>query len=534
MARENALIVEVVGDTSKLSASLNQADRQLKGFASRTSRIHGRGADQLLAEVRQSQAEAEALQKRLAGVGAAGEAAGTMGAAGMGAIGAAAAVAYQAAGRVADALEVTGDKASTTEGQLRNAGAALLRFDVLGAALAFNVRDQASSWEEARQSLDNYTSSNRSWLSQLTRSTHGLRDFLDKTAQLVGLDPKLASLTEQFNKLWEAAHPPTTIDFSAISGDAFGVTPLDHLLGKTGAGTQRKGITAAQRNTFFDNRIARELDRVQDIATVSGQVSTLRTIAAEIQKRIDATKDITRRLNLEDSLVAVNRRAEALLAGQAKAAADAAAKAAKLAEERAAAEKERTRKLREAAAARRQARQFVAIGLSPEGGDVIPRVANLRKQLDQLTSRQDAGSIPSKMQAALRGVSRVLKGEFGKVTEDTRSAIQDLFSAVREELDKGSKSSANLTPTTQLSERILAGLGLSAADARTLRARISHFNSAGVALTGAGSGVLGVTVPVTVNMDGKTVAQTSAKYNRRGHALNPSQRNGPNAGLVIS
>jgi hypothetical protein len=527
MPSQNALIVEVVGDTSKLTASLNKADKELQRFAGRASSWDKRTpqsgpAGPMLKDIERMKGETDVLGKRLAGMGDEAAAAGTRGAAGMGLIGVAAATAFQAAQRLSAALEVSGDKAATTEGQFRNAGAALLRFDAIGAVLAFNVHKQATSWEEAKQRLDDYTASNRSWANQMGHATHGVADFIDKTENLVGLDPKLNRLTDDFNRLWEAAHPPTTIDFSAIQG-TFGVTPLDPLLGKTAA-AQRRGTTPTQRNRFFDARIARELDRVQDVKTIAGQVTTLNAIAAEIQNRIDATKDITRKLNLEDQLLAVQRRADALRAGAAKDAADAAAKAA-------AAERERLRKLREAAAAREQARQFTAIGLGPDGGDVIPRVANLKRQLEQLTSRSDIGSIPSKMRTALRGVSRVLKGEFGKVTSDTRSAIQDLFDAIRDELDKGA-SGGPLTKTTQLSSRILEGLGLSAADERILRARISHFNSAGTALAGTGTGSAPTFTSYTV-IDGRVIAGTSTKYQRRARTVNTAPRNGPSAGGYV-
>lgn len=526
---DNALIVEVVGDTSKLTASLAKADKDLNRFAGRASSWDKRTpqsgpAGPLLKQIDQMQSQAGTLQKRLAGVGTEAEGAGAMGARAFGVWGVAAYTGYQALQKIGDALAVTGDRATTTEGQFRNAGAALTHFDLIGAVLAFNVSKQADSWEEAKKQLDDYSASNRSWLHEATRSTKGVRDFLDQMGELVGLDPKLERLTSQFEKLWAAAHPPTDIDFGAISSlggfrSGFGITPLDPTLGK--GGPTRPGVTATQRNRFFDNRIARELDRVQDIKTVSGQVGTLRAIAAEIQKRIDATKDVTRRLNLEDQLRAVQRRAEGLQLGAQQAAKDAADKAAQL-------EKDRLQKLREAADARRQARQYVAIGLGPDGGDVIPRVANLQKQLAAINARTDIASLSNPLKKRLDGVAKTLKGGWGKVTSDTRAAIQDLFDAIRDELNAGA-SGGPLTKTTQLSERILAGLGLSAKDAAELKARIANFNSAGVALAGTGTQSSVNLTSYTV-IDGRVVASTAGKYDRRTKSVNTAQRNGPNAG----
>lgn len=67
------------------------------------------------------------------------------------------------------------------------------------------------------------------------------------------------------------------------------------------------GVTASQRNTWFDNMINRQIGRVQDITSLRGQIARLRVISGEITNRIAATKDITRKLNLEDQLLQVQR-----------------------------------------------------------------------------------------------------------------------------------------------------------------------------------------------------------------------------------
>jgi hypothetical protein len=78
--------------------------------------------------------------------------------------------------------------------------------------------------------------------------------------------------------------------------------------GLTGAaGTPRPGASVGQRNTWFDQMISRSLDRVQDIPTLRGQISRLRQIAALVQERIAATKDVTRKLTLGDTLVGITR-----------------------------------------------------------------------------------------------------------------------------------------------------------------------------------------------------------------------------------
>ena len=69
---------------------------------------------------------------------------------------------------------------------------------------------------------------------------------------------------------------------------------------------KKKPITTDMRNQWFDARIQRQLDRVQDLS-LRKQLARLKEIAAAIRSRLAATKDITRRLTLEDQLLGVTR-----------------------------------------------------------------------------------------------------------------------------------------------------------------------------------------------------------------------------------
>ncbi len=276
--------------------------------------------------------------------------------------------------------------------------------------------------------------------------------------------------------------------------------------------------TAEQRNRWFDSDITRRLDMVQDVKTLQGQVSALAEIAGLIRKRLAITNDITRRLSLEDQLRSVNRQRSSL-ADQMIADAAEAKKAAKALAEQTAALK----------LAQQTAREFRALGLTATGEEPVPGAANLRKQLSQLSSRDDIGTLPKKLQEALSRVRKLLKKE--DPTREIRDYIQGLFATIREELNKGDQAGP-LTKTTQLSERILAGLGLSADDARILKARLSHFTSAGTALSGTGTGSAVNLTSYTV-IDGKVIATTSAKHNRRTLSYNVKPRNGPNAGGYV-
>jgi len=62
----------------------------------------------------------------------------------------------------------------------------------------------------------------------------------------------------------------------------------------------------AQQNQWFDARIARRIDRLQDLS-LRRQLARVKEITATVRARRDATKDITRRLTLEDQLVSLAR-----------------------------------------------------------------------------------------------------------------------------------------------------------------------------------------------------------------------------------
>lgn len=284
-------------------------------------------------------------------------------------------------------------------------------------------------------------------------------------------------------------------------------------------------ITATQRNQWFDAGLARKIDRVQDIRSIGGQITSLRRIAALIQQRIAATKDITRKLSLEDRLVSVNRQIRGLTGEQASQAADAAA-----------AEKERQI---EAAAKRLEritAKEFRMLGLAADGNAVAPGKENLLKRIGTFEQNVKGTFLDTdRTRSQLARFRKVLDEALVPKTirQKMDEMLLDLGRALREGLDK---QTGPLTKTTQLStDRILSGLGLGRDAERLLRARLSHFNSAGMALSGAGAGSLTVTVqPPDVYLDGAKISKSTSKRQARTRKLNPQQRNGPRQGVVVS
>lgn len=182
-----------------------------------------------------------------------------------------------------------------------------------------------------------------------------------------------------------------------------------------------------------------------------------------------------------------------------------------------------------------QSNQFRALGLTAGGDALTPTVANLKKQLEQL-SKND---LSSKAEGSLSRIGKVLSGSFGKVTEETRSAIKRMFDQIRGELDKGAKTldKGPLTKTTALSpNKILAGLGLDRDTEKLLRARLSGFNSSGLALAGKQPKLSGsfssapvvVQSNVTVELDGDVLARSTTRAQQKAGRRNPKQKRGPN------
>lgn len=179
-----------------------------------------------------------------------------------------------------------------------------------------------------------------------------------------------------------------------------------------------------------------------------------------------------------------------------------------------------------------QAAQFQALGLTASGDQRVPTVGNLSKQVEQLLGRTD---VTSKIEGQLDRIGKVLKGKFGKVTEDTRRVVKGLVDGIRDELNKGGDTLAKgpLTKTSSLNaNRILAGLGLDPDAERALRARLSTINTAGRGLPGSGtspSGFFGgraIQVTVVSTLDGEVVSRNTTKHQQKTARRNPKNKRG--------
>lgn len=193
--------------------------------------------------------------------------------------------------------------------------------------------------------------------------------------------------------------------------------------------------------------------------------------------------------------------------------------------------------IRQAAAAAAQARQFRALGLSMTGEEVVPTVDNLRKRIGSALQKFDSGdvSIGAKLVKQLRLARALIVKEGDDLTRVTRAKINEILKAANGD------SQGPLTKTTSLNtNKLLQGLGLSGDLERQLRARLSSFNSAGLAFaaprltTGGFAGAQQPTVVEnhnTIVLDGKVLASSVTRSQEKTARRNPKSKRGTRHGI---
>lgn len=146
-----------------------------------------------------------------------------------------------------------------------------------------------------------------------------------------------------------------------------------------------------------------------------------------------------------------------------------------------------------------QARQFRALGLSATGDDLLPGLANLRRQFEQLSERVVGEDVPRKLRDRLGRVGAVLSGQFGKVTDETKEAIIDLFEQIRGTFSNEANKGLPEIRHVELSDEIARALGFDVTVGRNRGSLDININPPRFQ-TPTGTAAAGVTVtgPVTV------------------------------------
>lgn len=278
--------------------------------------------------------------------------------------------------------------------------------------------------------------------------------------------------------------------------------------------TARTGTTAGQQNTFFDNAISRILLR-GGLGTIQQQIAALEKADRLIAQRIKATKDVTRRLNLEDELLGNEAQIKSL---KVQAATDALQK---------------RQDARAKAMAALTAKQFRQLGLSATGDAITPGVSGLKKRLSQLTANVKASTLNTpKLQAELARFRKVLSE--GLVPKDVRAKIKDMMDAIADELKGHGAAIDKFAKTNQ--SALLKGLGLDPAQIKALKARLSQVGVDGrvpapvpqTATGGSSSGAGGMTFVqhTTIKLDNDVLGRAVTRHQQTTKSRNPDQRRG--------
>lgn len=347
---------------------------------------------------------------------------------------------------------------------------------------------------------------------------------------------------------------------------------------QTGGGGGGLSLTAAQRNTFFDNAISRILLR-GGLGDLQQQLAAIEKAKALLDKRLAGTKDITRRLNLEDQILQLASQAQAIRGQISQAALEKrqqrfsdliaslqldvtkAEATAQLSDDLDALQRlqngikaqikaegqtvelaqqlfENRQRIAAVRAQQVTGRQFEALGLTATGEQRTPGVRALKRELGNV-SEEIKGTFldTNKTRSLLQSIRKVLSGGLGAVGQDVRAKIQGILGDIDRQIDQHTRK--NETKFRHASTAaLLAGIpGLTGEQRRLLRSRLSQVGAGGTvpgsqsqafALAGAGQTIV---VDHKSELDGRVIEKSVTKYQRRGRKRRPSSRRGSSAGL---
>jgi hypothetical protein len=159
----------------------------------------------------------------------------------------------------------------------------------------------------------------------------------------------------------------------------------------------------------------------------------------------------------------------------------------------------------------RQQRQFRALGLTAEGEKRGPSVANLRKRLGTLRE-QIQGTVldTAKTEAQLDRIAKVLRGKFGKVGKDVRSAILQMLNDIAGSLKEGSREAGKKAAGAmgeitrggiRSTEKLIKGLGLTKEQEEAIRRRNRGALSGGLTAFGFAVEAPRANLPARVTLD---------------------------------
>ncbi len=337
------------------------------------------------------------------------------------------------------------------------------------------------------------------------------------------------------------------------------------------AAPRAAGLSATQRNSFFDSAISSDLTRAGFITNIKSQIGALQTIAGLISARLAATKDVTRRRTLEDQLLSVQSqikgdqaqvasdflaslqfgitKAQATATFRDDVAAFTALENGIKAEIKATGDTldlqqqlfDAVQGLKAAKSSQLSAKDFKILGFGPTGDDITPGLKRLRTEYANVVKEISGTSLDtSKVRTELAAIKKVISDSL--VPPDVRTKMQQLLADLEGQLTKA----GNQLGFKQLDTSAFAdSLGLTGDAKRRAEAKLSQIGKGGT-VPNTGVGAFGVGVPtgssaggrgltitpstVVVKIDQSEIGRASMTWKISHDRRNPSQRRGPNAG----
>jgi hypothetical protein len=250
--------------------------------------------------------------------------------------------------------------------------------------------------------------------------------------------------------------------------------------------------TAEQRNAWFDAMIGRRELRA-GLEPLKQQLAALDQVSMLLTKRIAITKDITRKLNLEDQLLQVNSDRAGIRAQLHQQMVD-----------QLQAQAEQAKAAREAAQAALEARQFRGLGLGPGGEDLPPTLAALKKQLTKVRDAVKGTILDTRANRGMfANITSELAGHFGKLTDTVKQKIKEMLDNIDQQLgDHASRDRTRFSHINAANFVASLGLNLTPEQARRLQVRISQVGAGGTVPGGRTPAFAGVTVNGDVHVHG--------------------------------
>jgi hypothetical protein len=336
----------------------------------------------------------------------------------------------------------------------------------------------------------------------------------------------------------------------------------------------RSKLTATQRNTFFDNAIARILLR-GGLGTLDQQSAALKTAEVKIRGQLATVKDITRHQKLMDDLLSTIAQEKSVQQQIAQAATQArqttfdnligaltfnvtkAQATAAVTDDIAALEAlnaglrrearvmgdtadiqtqlfQNAQTIKQLRGQRQEAQLFAILGLGPTGDAKVPTVHKLTAEVANLTKKivgtvYDTAANERKLtQLRKLLLDRALPGH-----PEVKQKAQDIIDTLTSSL-----SSASQLPRFKhvTATALLSGLGLDPTTMRILHARLAQLGPGGTVPAGASAAFAGagagreIVVHNTLTLDGQVVTRTVTRGQQKDATRRTQSRRGPYAG----